>query len=440
MKNTLISKENGNYKFEIAFSNEEFEEAINKAYKANRNKFAIDGFRKGKAPRKIIESYYGADVFYSDALNELFDKGYFDALNELDIEAIAQPVTELKDLVKGEDVVVTVTVAGFPEIDVEKYKGLEIDNIVTKIGAKEVKEELEKVQKSQGRMETVTDRKSKLGDTVVIDFVGSVGGEEFQGGTADNFELKLGSGQFIPGFEEQLVDKAAEDEVDVQVTFPEEYHVEELAGKEALFKTKIHEIKEEILPEIDDELASDVSEFETLADYKKDLKKQLQKKADERDESIMKDRALEALFNANKIEPPISMIESEIDNMVYEMNQQLSYQGLKLDDYLKWMGKEIKDFREEMREDAVKRVVTRILLKNIARIEKLEASEEEVNEMLAEFAAQYGQPIEQVKEMVGASGLKYFAEDVQTKKAIDLIYKKAVKGEPIETITDKNEE
>ena len=278
MKTTLISKDGSTFNFEIAFSNDEFEEAINKSYKKNRGQFSIDGFRKGKAPRKIIESYYGADIFYNDALNTLFDKGYFDALNELDIEAIDQPKIDVKEIVKGEDVLITVTVAGFPEIDVKNYKGLEIENIVTKIGAKEVKEELEKVQKSQGRMETVSDRKSKLGDTVIIDFVGSVDGEEFQGGSADNFELKLGSGQFIPGFEDQLTEKEAGDDVDVVVTFPTDYHAEELAGKEAVFKTKIHEIKEEILPEIDDELASDVSDFETLADYKKDLKKQLQKK------------------------------------------------------------------------------------------------------------------------------------------------------------------
>ncbi len=439
MKTTLISKDGSTYEFEIAFSNEEFEEEINKSYKKNRGQFSIDGFRKGKAPRKIIESYYGADVFYNDALNALFDKGYYDALNELDIEAIDQPKIELNDIVKGEDVLVKVTVAGFPEIDVKDYKGLEIENIVTKIGAKEVNEELEKVQKSQGRMETVTDRKSKLGDTVIIDFVGSVDGEEFQGGTADNFELKLGSGQFIAGFEDQLTEKDAGDDVDVLVTFPTDYHAEELAGKEALFKTKIHEIKEEILPAIDDELASDVSDFETLADYKKDLKKQLQKKADERDESIMKDRALEALYNANQIEPPVAMIEGEIDNMVYEMNQQLSYQGLKLDDYLNWMGKNIGDFREDMRPDALKRVITRILLKNIIRIENIEASEEEINDMMAEFGAQYGQTAEQVKEMVGTTAEKYFAEDVQTKKAIDLIYKNAVKGEPVETVTDKAE-
>ena len=439
MKTTLISKDGSTFNFEIAFSNDEFEEAINKSYKKNRGQFSIDGFRKGKAPRKIIESYYGADIFYNDALNTLFDKGYFDALNELDIEAIDQPKIDVKEIVKGEDVLITVTVAGFPEIDVKNYKGLEIENIVTKIGAKEVKEELEKVQKSQGRMETVSDRKSKLGDTVIIDFVGSVDGEEFQGGSADNFELKLGSGQFIPGFEDQLTEKEAGDDVDVVVTFPTDYHAEELAGKEALFKTKIHEIKEEILPEIDDELASDVSDFETLADYKKDLKKQLQKKADERDEGIMKDRALEALYNANPLDPPVSMIESEIDNIVYDMNQQLSYQGLKLDDYLNWMGKNIGDFREEMRPDALKRVITRILLRNIIRIEDIKASEKEIEDLMAEFGAQYGQTVDQVKEMVGENATKYFVEDVQTKKAIDLIYKNAVKGEPVETVTDKAE-
>ncbi|MBR0307751.1 MAG: trigger factor, partial [Mogibacterium sp.] len=260
MKATQISKENGVVKFNIEFSPEEWNEAIDKAFKANRNRFQIDGFRKGKAPRKIIESFYGKDIFWDEALNSLLDTGYSDAIKEMDIEVIAQPSFESPEIKKDEPVVLSGSVQVFPEVEVENYKGLEIEKVETVIGDKEVQDELEKVQKGQARMETVEDRKTENGDTVIIDFEGRVDGEVFSGGTAENYELKLGSGQFIPGFEEQLEGKDAGEEVDVEVVFPGDYHAEELAGKPAVFKCKIHEIKKEIMPEIDDELASDVSE------------------------------------------------------------------------------------------------------------------------------------------------------------------------------------
>lgn len=426
MKATLVSKEANEVKFDVVFSSEEFEAACEKVYKRERGSIQIDGFRKGKAPRKIIENYYGADIFWSEALNDLLENGYGAALDELEIEPIEQPVPSVKDIKKGEDVVVSFTVKVFPEMDIENYKGLEIEESVTKIGAKEVKAELERIQKKQARMETVTDRAAKNGDTVIIDFVGSIDGVEFEGGKGENFELKLGSGQFIPGFEDQLVGKNADEQVDVEVTFPEDYHAEDLAGKPALFKVTVHEIKEEILPEIDDEFASDVSEFETLAEYKKDLKKSLQAAADNTDESIMKDRTLEALFNANPIEAPESMIQNELDNMVAEMDQQLGYQGISVKDYLQWMGKTVEELKEESRTDAVKRVNTRIILKNIARMENIEVTEDEMNAELETFGAQMGATVEQVKEMIGSS-MKYFVEDIQTKKAIDMIYGAAVK-------------
>ena len=347
MKATQVSKENGVVKFNIEFSAEEFKEALNKAYLANRGKFQIDGFRKGKAPRKIIESHYGHDVFWDEALNGLLENGYYDAVKDMDIEVISQPSFEAPEVKDGEPVVLSGSVQVFPEFDVENYKGLEIEKVETVIGDKEVQEELERVQKSQARMEIVEDRKSENGDTVVIDFDGSVDGEPFSGGKADNYELKLGSGQFIPGFEEQLEGKEAGEEVDVEVVFPGDYHAEELAGKPALFKCKIHEIKKEILPEIDDELASDVSDFETLAEYKEDLKKKLQEKAAETDLSVMKDRVLEQLYTQNEIEVPAVMISNEIENMLYDMNQSLSAQGLGLKQYLEWTGKTVEELREE---------------------------------------------------------------------------------------------
>ena len=430
MKATQISKENGVVKFSIEFTKEEWADALNKAYLANRERFSIDGFRKGKAPRKIIENYYGRDVFWDEALNGLLENGYYDALRQMDIEVISQPSLDTPEIKKDEPVVITGSVQVFPEIDVKKYKGLEIEKIETKIGEKEVKEELEKVQKSQARMENVEDRASEKGDTLVFDFEGSVDGEVFSGGTAENYELVLGSGQFIPGFEEQLEGKKPGDECDVEVVFPGDYHAEELAGKPAVFKCKIHEIKKEILPEIDDELASDVSEFETLAEYKKDLKKKLQEQADATDLSVMKDRALEKLYESNDIEVPEVMIAGEIDNMLYDMNQNLAAQGLGLQQYMEWTGKTIEEVREETKPEAEKRVKTRILLKNIIRQEGLEAGDEEIQELMKEFGEQYGMTIDQVKEMAGAETEKYFKEDAQTKKAIDLIFDNAKQTAP----------
>ena len=422
MKATQVSKENGVVKFQIEFSKEEFAEALNKAYLANREKFSIDGFRKGKAPRKIIESHYGNDIFWDEALNILLENGYFDAIKEMDIEVIAQPKLDTPEVKKDEPVVITGSVEVFPEVDVKKYKGLEVEKMETKIGAKEVNEELERVQKSQGRMETVEGRKSKKGDTLVFDFEGSVDGNVFEGGTAENYELKLGSGQFIPGFEEQLEGKESGEEVDVKVTFPEEYHAEELAGKDAVFKCKIHEIKEEILPEINDELASDVSEFETLDEYKKDIKKNLQAKAKETDESVMKDRALEALFNSNEVEAPAAMVQNELENMIYDMNQNLAAQGIGLQQYMEWLGQTPEQLMEQSRPEAEKRIKTRILLKNIIRQEGLTVDPAEVEELMKEFGAQYGMDVEQVKTMSGPDTENYFKEDALTKKAIDLIF------------------
>ena len=440
MKATQISKENGVVKFNIEFTPEEWKEAINKAYLANRSKFSIDGFRKGKAPRKIIENFYGHDIFWDEALNNLLENGYYDAVKEMDLEVIAQPSLESPEIKNDEPVVVTGTVEVFPEVEVKDYKGLEIEKFASVVGDKEVQEELERVQKSQARMEAVEDRKSENGDTVIFDFEGRVDGETFAGGSAENFELKLGSGQFIPGFEEQLEGKEAGEETDVEVVFPGDYHAEELAGRPAVFKCKIHEIKKEVLPEIDDELASDVSDFETLEEYKADLRERLQKAADERDISMMKDRALEALYKANEITVPAVMIKNEIDNMIYDMNQSLASQGLGLQQYMEWTGTTIDKVREDAQPEAEKRVRTRVLLKNLIRQEGLEAKAEEIEKLMAEFGEQYGMTVDQVKTMAGDETENYFKEDAQTKKAIDFLFENAVQVEKKEEETEEKTE
>ena len=436
MKAKQVSNKNGEAKFSIEFSVEEFNDALNKAYMANRAKFSIDGFRKGKAPRKIIENYYGEDIFYDEALNKLLELHYPAALEAMKLDVISQPRIDSPKVEKDKPVVITGTVQTFPEVEVKKYKGLEIEKFDTKIGAKEVEEKLAEIQKSQARMQAVEGRKTKKDDTVILDFLGSVDGVPFEGGKGENYELKLGSGQFIPGFEDQLIGKNAGEDVEVKVTFPKEYQAEELAGKDAVFQCKIHEIKEEILPEINDDLASDVSEFETLADFKKDLKKKLQQEAKDRDETYMKDRVLLKLYEENKVDAPEVMVNNELENMIYDMNQNLAQQGINIEQYLQWTGKTIEELQKESRPEAEKRIKTRILLKNVIRMEKISCTDKEIEELIKEFGLSYGMTPDQVKQMAGPETMRYFREDAETKKAIELLFKNA-KISDVEVIKEK---
>lgn len=425
MNTNLISKEDNIAKFTVVFTADEFEDAIVDAYKKNKDKFSIDGFRKGKAPRKIIESNYGNDIFYDEALNGLLNKAYPEAVVELDLEVVANPQLEIGEIKKGDEVTVTATVQLFPEIEVKNYKGLEVTKVASEVTDADVDADLKRIQQSQARLETVEGRKTQDGDTVVIDFDGSIDGKHFDGGNAENFELKLGSGQFIPGFEEQLIGKDAGEAVDVKVTFPENYNAKDLAGKDALFETKIHEIKVEVLPEIDDDLASDVSEFETLAELKADVKKNLEKNARDGDETQMKNELLDKLCETNEVDVPASMVEDEIDRMLNEMNQQLAYQGMSLDQYMQILGQTMKDVREGARVDANKRVAMRILIRAVVAKEGIEATEAELEDELRKFAKQYGQTVEQVKKVMGEDNMKFFAEDVKTRKAIDFMFDNA---------------
>ena len=425
MNTNLISKEDNIAEFTVVFTADEFEDAIVDAYKKNKDKFSIDGFRKGKAPRKIIESNYGNDIFYDEALNGLLNKAYPEAVVELDLEVVANPQLEIGEIKKGDEVTVIATVQLFPEIEVKNYKGLEVTKVASEVTDADVDADLKRIQQSQARLETVEGRKTQDGDTVVIDFDGSIDGKHFDGGNAENFELKLGSGQFIPGFEEQLIGKDAGETVDVKVTFPENYNAKDLAGKDALFETKIHEIKVEVLPEIDDDLASDVSEFETLAELKADVKKNLEKNARDGDETQMKNELLDKLCETNEVDVPASMVEDEIDRMLNEMNQQLAYQGMSLDQYMQILGQTMKDVREGARVDANKRVAMRILIRAVVAKEGIEATEAELEDELRKFAEQYGQTVEQVKKVMGEDNMKFFAEDVKTRKAIDFMFDNA---------------
>ena len=421
MKSEFISKENDIAKFTVEYSADEFSGALTDAYKRNRDRFMINGFRKGKAPMKIIESHYGKDVFYEDALNELLKRNYGDAVDELDLKVIDQPKIDVPEIKRGEPVKLTFEVPCFPEMEVKDYRGVEVQKVHREVKDEDIQSELENVQKSQARMDNV-DRASEDGDTVVIDFEGSIDGDKFDGGSAENYELKLGSGQFIPGFEDQLVGRNTGEEVEVSVTFPDDYGSKDLAGKDAIFKTRIHEIKTEILPEIDDDLASDVSDFETIDEYKKDIAKKMQEEFDARSTNFMKDAMLDKILENNKFDAPSVMIADETDKIIGEMEQQLRYQGLNLDQYMAYTGKTRGDLRNDVKGDAEKRVKTRILIRNIIRQENITVDDNDVDKEIEEFAKQYGQTVEEFKKVAGENSVRFFREDAETKKAIDTIF------------------
>ena len=384
MKATLISKENNEAKFSIEFTAEEFEDAIIKVYKTQKDKFTIDGFRKGKAPRSIIEKKYGEGIFFEDAINNLFSLNYPLALDELDLDVIDSPRAEFSELKKGEGFTVTITVACYPEVEVKDYKGVEIEKVNTEVTDEDVDEEIKSMSRKNSRMVTV-DRPAKDGDMVLIDYEGWIGDEQFEGGTAERQPLKLGSGTFIPGFEEQLIGVSTGENKDVKVTFPEEYHVSDLAGKEAVFKCKVHEIKEEELPEINDEFVKDISEFDTLDELKADVKERLEKEAEAKDENAMRNNAIEKVYEANDIDVPDVMVNSEIDAMMSEFDQQLRSQGLDLESYYKYLGTDSGSFRESMKDEALRKVKTRMIITAVAEQEGFEASDEDVDKEIENF-------------------------------------------------------
>lgn len=426
MKSTLISKENNEAKFTMEFSAEEFENAIIDVYKTQKGKFTIDGFRKGKAPRSIIEKKYGDGIFWDDAINNLVSINYVLALDELDLDVIDSPRSEFSRIKKGEGFTVTMTVACYPEIEVKDYKGVEIETITPEVTDETVEKELEARAKRNARMISV-DRPAEEGDTVLIDYEGWAEGEQFEGGTAEMQPLKLGSGTFILGFEEQLIGTNAGDKKDVTVTFPEEYHSEALAGKEAVFKCTVHEVKTEELPEINDDFVKDISEFDTLDELKADIRENLLKAAEASSENQMKNSVIEKVYEANDIDVPDVMVESEVDSMMSEFDQQLRSQGLDIQSYFKYLGKEPAEFRSELKEDAYKRTKTRMIVTAVANQENFEVSDEDIDAQVELMAKQYGLEADKVKEMMGAQGLEMIKGDIKVRKAVDFMYDNAVK-------------
>ena len=424
MKATLISKENNRAKFTMDFTAEEFEAAVVKAYQDSKDKFNIDGFRKGKAPRSIIEKHFGEGVFFEDAINNLFQTAYPEALNELDLEVIDSPQADFSEIGKGKPLTVTIDVAVYPVVEVKDYKGIEVEQIDPEVTDEDVDRDIEAMRKRNSRM-VVADRPVENGDTVILDYAGFVGDEQFQGGTAENQELKIGSGMFIPGFEEQLIGVKAGESKDVVVTFPEEYQAKELAGKEAVFKCKVHEVKFEELPELDDEFAKDVSEFDTLAELRDDARARILESVKLQCENEAKDKVIAQVYENNKIEAPATMVADEMDRMIQELEQQMRYQGLNIQQYLQFTGSTLDDFRNEIKPEAEKRVATRIVLRSIGEVENIEVTDEDLDKELQRMSEAYNTDPENIKKMLGEENLAFFRKDIALTKVMDMLYNEA---------------
>ena len=384
------TENNNELKLEFTIEAKKFDEGMKKVYAKSAKYFNIPGFRKGKAPMAIVEKQYGPEIFYEDTFNEIVPEEYERELKENNIEAVSRPEIEVKQMGKGQDLVFTAVVQTKPEVKLGKYKGIELKKIEYNVTDEDIEHELGHMADRNSRLVTVEDRPVENGDITVIDFEGFVDGVAFEGGKAENHELTIGSNTFIPGFEDQIIGMKTGEEKDINVKFPEEYFSEELKGKDATFKVKLHEIKKKELPELNDDFAKDTSEFDTLEELKKSIKEKLEEENKNKAKYETEDAAIKAVSDATEVEIPSGMIETEIDNMVRDIETRLSYQGMKLDQYLEMMGKSMEDFRKEYEEQAKTSVKTRLTLEAIEKAEKIEPSDEEVDKKLKEMAAMYG--------------------------------------------------
>ena len=396
-----------------------FEEAIQKVYVKSAKYFNIPGFRKGKAPYKIVEKQYGAQIFYEDAFNEVAGEVYEKELTDAKIEAVSRPEIDIIQMEKGKDLIFTAVVQTKPEVTLGKYKGIELKKVEYNVEEKDIDHEIGHMQERNARLVNVEDRPVEKNDTTVIDFEGFVDGVAFEGGKAENHELVIGSNTFIPGFEDQIIGMKIGEEKDINVTFPEEYFSKDLAGKPAVFKVKLHEIKKKELPTVDDEFAKDVSEFDTVKELKASIKEKLEEENKNKAKYETEEEAIKTVCDNTEIDIPSGMVETETDNMIKDIEQRLMYQGLNFAQYLQMMGKTEEDMRKEMKEQAERQVKTKLVLGAIVEAEKIEATDEEVKAKLEEMATMYGKD---AKDLEANESLKaYIAESVKTEKAISFI-------------------
>ena len=404
---------------------EKFEEAMKKVYTKTSKYFNIPGFRKGKAPMQLVERQYGSAIFYEDAFNELVPEIYDEAIKENKIEAVSRPNIDIVQMEKGKELIFTATVETKPEVELGKYKGIEIKKIEYTTTDKDIEHELGHMAERNARLVTVEDRPVEKGDITTIDFEGSIDGVQFEGGKAENHELEIGSNTFIPGFEDQIIGMKLDEEKDIKVKFPEDYFSKDLARKDAVFKVKLHEIKKKELPKIDDEFAKDVSEFDTLEELKNSIKEKLDTENTEKAKYETEEEAIKAVCDNTKLDIPNGMIELEIDNMIKDMETRLSYQGLNLNQYLQIMGKTEADMRENFKEQAEKSIKSRLVLEAIVKAENFEVTPEEVSEKVKEMAKQYGRKEEELLENKELK--EYIENNIKTQKAIEFIVKNAKK-------------
>jgi len=426
MNSVLEKKENNKAFFNIEIEEKEFEKAIQKAYLKNRNRFNIPGFRRGKAPRKIIELNYGEGIFYEEALNIILPEAYDEAIENLGLEPVDTPEVDIEQLEKGKPVILKVEVTVKPEVKLGNYKSIEVEKVEYNVTDEDIDRELKTVQEMNGRIIDAGDRESKEGDILTIDFEGYIDGEQFEGGTAQNQVVEIGSNRFIPGFEEQLIGKKKGEEVEVNVTFPEDYFEESLRGKEALFKVVIHEIKEKELPELDDEFAKDVSEYETLEEYKNSIRERLEKEAKEKEKVELEERIIEKVVESAEIDIPEVMIEHQIEREINEFDYRLRLQGLNIDRYLELTNTDMDAFKEEMTPVAKRRVKTELVLEAIAKEENIEVTEEDIDEELERMAKEYKQEdAEKFKENMKKGDLEFLKSGIMRDKTIELLVSSA---------------
>ena len=423
-------------KVELHFSVEQstFEAAIERAYKKEVGKINIPGFRKGKAPRAMIEKMYGKGFFYDTALNDILPEAYEAAIKEAGIDPVSQPEIDVLSIDEN-GVVFTAKVFVKPDVKIENYFGIEVTKEVAPVTDEEINKELELVRERNSRELDANDRPAELGDTAVIDFEGFVDGVAFEGGKGENYALKLGSGQFIPGFEEQIVGHSVDEEFDVNVTFPAEYHAEDLAGKASVFKVKLHALTKVELPELDDEFAKDVSEFDTLDEYKADLKAKIEARHETTAQSAVDGQLMDALIEKLEAEIPEAMFETEAENFVRDYDNQLRMQGLDLQTYFQYTGMTLETLRAQFRPQAEKQVKARLALEKIAELENLNASEDDINGEYARIAEAYGIDVEQVKASIDP---EFVAADMKVKLALDAVKENAVVKAPKKKATRKS--
>lgn len=422
----LKNNENNKISFNIVLTEEEFEKAVQSAYIKNRNRFNIPGFRKGKAPRKIIELNYGEGVFYEDALNSILPKAYEEAIEKFKFEPVDNPEIDIESMEKGKPVIISVEVTVKPEVKLGDYKNIEVEKVEYNVTEEDVDRELKAIQEMNARIIDVSDRETKEGDILTIDYKGFIDGEQFEGGTAEKQKLEIGSKTFIPGFEEQLIGKKKGDTVEVKVTFPDDYFEESLKGKEATFEVVIHEVKEKELPELDDEFAKDVSEFDTLEEYKNSIREKLEKDAKDKEKLEFENKVIDKVIDSSEVDIPEVMVEHQIEHEVEEFNYRLRMQGLDLERYLQLTGSKLEDLKKQLKPVAERRVKTDLVFEAIGKSENVVATDEDIDRELERIAKEYNQEnVEQFKENMKKGDLGFLEAGIIRDKVIDILINNA---------------